>query len=110
MLTIVAIILALLVLPAPWGWATVLVAATIDLLETWFFFSWSRRRRSVVGSHTLIGRRGVVVTTLAPRGKVRVSGELWQAQSTAPAAPGQEVVIRGINGLVLVVEPTDTLA
>ncbi len=108
MLTIVAIILALFVLPSPWGWLTVLAAAVIDLLETWFFWCWSRRRRSVVGSHTLVGRRGVVVTTLAPRGKVRVSGELWQAESTAAAAPGQEVVIRGVDGLVLTVEPTDS--
>lgn len=107
MLTIVAIMLALLVLPSPWGWVAVIVAAVVDVLETLFFMRWSRRRRSAVGVETLVGRRAVVVTALAPRGKVRVDGELWRADSSVPVEPGGEVVIRAVNGLVLDVEQAD---
>ncbi len=105
LLTIVAIILALLVIPPPWGWAIVIVAAVIDVLETWFFCWWSKRRGSVVGADNLVGRHGIVVTTLAPRGKVRVLGELWEAESPVQVDPGLEVVVRGVRGLALDVEP-----
>lgn len=104
MLTIVAIILALLVLPSPWGWVAVIVAAAIDVCETWFFWWWSKRRRSVVGAETFVGERAVAVTALAPRGQVRIRGEIWQAESSTPVAPGQEVVVRDVSGLVLDVE------
>jgi membrane-bound serine protease (ClpP class) len=107
MLTIVAIALALLVLPSPWGWVAVVGAATIDVLETLFFMRWSTRRRSAVGVDTLVGRRAVVVTALAPQGNVRLNGELWRADSPVPIEPGQEVVVRAVNGLVLEVERTD---
>lgn len=107
MLTIVAIMLALLVLPSPWGWVAVIVAAAIDVLETLFFMHWSRRRKSAVGPDTLVGRRAVVVTTLAPRGKVRIDGELWRADSSVPVEPGGEVVIRAVHGLLLDVEQAD---
>jgi len=106
-LTIVAIMLALFVLPSPWGWVVVIVAAAIDVLETLIFMRWSTRRRSAVGVDTLVGRHAVVVTALAPQGKVRVDGELWQADSLVPIEPGREVVVRAVNGLVLDVERTD---
>jgi len=36
---------------------------------------------------------------------VRVDGELWQAASRDGLAPGQRVVIVGVDGLRLVVRP-----
>lgn len=105
MLTIIALILALVLLPSPWGWLVVLVAAIVDVLETGAFWWWSKRRRSTVGVHTLVGRRAVVVTALAPCGQVRVQGEIWQAQSPVAVDPGGEVVVRAVRGLALDVEP-----
>lgn len=107
MLTIIAIVLAFLVLPSPWGWVTVIGAAVVDVLETLFFMHWSRRRRSAVGVDTLVGRRAVVVTALAPHGKVRIDGELWRADSSVLVEPGGEVVIRAVRGLVLDVEQAE---
>ncbi len=55
---------------------------------------------------TLVGRHAVVVTVLAPRGQVRVQGEIWEAESPVHVEPGREVVVRAVRGLVLHVEPT----
>jgi membrane-bound serine protease (ClpP class) len=103
-LTIVAILLALTVLPSPWGWVAIIVAAAIDIVETAFFVRWSKRRRAVVGAETLVGRRAVVVRALAPRGQVKLDGEVWEARAQYDLLPGDEVVVRSVDGLVLEVE------
>ena len=104
MLTIVAIVLAFTVLPTPWNWIAVLSAATVDVAETAVLIRWSKRRRTAVGAETLVGRPGVVVTALTPRGQVRVDGELWDAHAEYHLAPGEEVVVTSLDGLVLEVE------
>jgi membrane protein implicated in regulation of membrane protease activity len=105
MLTIVAIALALTVIPSPWGWVTVIVAGLIDVAETTFFVRWSKRRRAAVGAETLVGRTAVVVRALTPRGQVKLDGEVWEARADYDLLPGDEVVIRAVDGLLLDVEP-----
>ena len=105
MLTIVALVLALTVLPSPWGAIAVIVAAIIDVVETGVFVWWSRRRRASVGAETLVGRRAVVVRALAPRGQVKLDGEVWEARSETVLVPGDDAVVTGLDGLVLDVEP-----
>lgn len=105
MLTIIAIALALTVLPSPWGVVAVLSAAAVDVVEIAFFARWSRRRRATVGAETLVGRSAVVVRALAPRGQVKLDGEVWEARATTDVLAGQEVVVTGLDGLVLDVEP-----
>lgn len=106
MLTILAIAAALLFLPSPWNWVTVLVAGVIDVLETGAFVWWSGRRRPVVGVEALVGRRVVVVTAVAPRGQVKIDGELWEARSTRTLLTGDEGVVTAVDGLVLQVAPS----
>jgi membrane protein implicated in regulation of membrane protease activity len=103
-LTIVAVVLALTVLPSPWGWIAVVAAGAIDVAETAFFVRWSKRRRAVVGAGTLVGRTAVVVRALAPRGQVKLDGEVWEARASTDVEPGREVVVTAIEGLVLDVE------
>lgn len=107
MLTIIAVILAFTVLPSPWGVVAVVSAAAIDVVEVRFFARWSKRRRAAVGAETLVGRTAVVVRVLAPRGQVRVDGEIWEARAGGGGdlPPGAEVVVTGRDGLVLEVEP-----
>jgi membrane-bound serine protease (ClpP class) len=108
-LTLGAILLALFVLPAPWGWVLVLTAALVDVGETIALVRWSRRRRAAVGSEALLGRRAVVTSRLAPEGRVRIDGELWAARAAArdPIEPGAAVVVDDIDGLTLVVARPD---
>ena len=81
-----------------------ITAAVIDVAETAFFVWWSKQRRAAVGAETLVGRRAVVVRALSPRGQVKLDGETWEALSAAEVPPGEEVVVTGIEGLVLEVE------
>ncbi len=105
MLTIGALILAFLVVPSPWGVVLVLSAFAVDVLETIALRTWSRRRRATVGSATIVGRRAVVVTTLAPEGQVRLDGEIWRARSGGDLVErGAEVTVRSVAGLALEVE------
>ena len=104
MLTLVAVVLALTVIPSPWNWVAVLSAATVDVAETAVLIRLSRRRRAAVGAEAMVGRTAVVVTPLAPRGQVKLDGELWDARAAAPVEPGRAVTVRGVDGLVLDVD------
>jgi membrane-bound serine protease (ClpP class) len=104
-LTAIAILLAIFVLPQPWGIVVVALGATVDFGETILFWAWSRRRRARVGVETLVGRTAVVVSRLGPDGRVKLDGELWGARSETPVETGAEVVIGAVDGLTLVVEP-----
>jgi membrane-bound serine protease (ClpP class) len=105
MTLLIAVLLALFVLPYPWNLIVVIVAAVVDVIETGAFLWWSKRRRAAVGAETLIGKKGVAVGSLWPDGQIRVDGELWNARCEGGADPGTSVVIRGIDGLTLEVEP-----
>jgi membrane protein implicated in regulation of membrane protease activity len=100
----VAILLAVFVLEEPWTWVAVALGATIEVAESAGLIWWSKRRRAQVGAETLLGRRAVVSADCIPIGQVRVAGELWQARCAGGAGVGEEVVIRAIDGLTLVVE------
>jgi membrane-bound ClpP family serine protease len=110
MLLVVAIVLAFLVLPAPWGVVAVAVAAVIEAAEIWFWWWLSRRRKPTVGIETMTGAPATAVTALRPDGQVRVRGELWQARCAAGADVGAAVRVVGVEGLTLVVEPADGIS
>lgn len=99
-----AILLAVFVLEEPWNWLAVALGATFELAETGVLIWWSKRRRVAVGAETLVGRHAVVSADCMPEGQVRVAGELWRARCEGGAGVGDEVVIRQVDGLTLVVE------
>jgi membrane protein implicated in regulation of membrane protease activity len=102
---VVALLVAVLFLDEPWNWVVVGIGAAWEIAETGLIVRWSQRRRSVVGTEALVGRVGVVAGDCMPEGQVRVAGELWRARCAGGAAVGDEVVIREVDGLTLVVEP-----
>jgi membrane-bound serine protease (ClpP class) len=57
------------------------------------------------GREGMIGEVGVARTPLAPRGKVFVHGELWDAVAESPVAARQEVEVTEVAGLTLRVVP-----
>jgi len=65
----------------------------------------ARRNKRVSGAEGLIGETGVAQSSLSPRGKVFVHGELWDAVSSSDVPAGDSVVVRRVDGLVLQVEP-----
>ncbi len=108
-ITLIALIIAVLFVPAPWSYVLVVGAAIIDLAETGAFVWWSRRRRRrtrpAVGPEDLVGRVGVAASALDPTGQIRVAGEIWEARSSAPVVRGGEVVVVAVDGLRLEVTP-----
>jgi membrane protein implicated in regulation of membrane protease activity len=100
MLLLGGILLAVFVVPWPWGIVTVVAGGLLDIGESLAFVKWSRRRRSPVGAEALVGQTAVVATQT----QVRFAGELWEARSGAPLRVGDHVVVRAVDGLTLVVE------
>jgi membrane-bound serine protease (ClpP class) len=66
----------------------------------------ARRNKVTTGDQGMIGEIGVVEAPLMPAGKVFVHGELWNAIATRPVSVGQNVVVRKVEDLTLLVEPT----
>jgi membrane-bound serine protease (ClpP class) len=58
----------------------------------------------------MIGQPGVARSSLSPSGQVTVVGEIWNAYSSIPVPLGEPVVVRGIDGLTLIVEPANQAA
>jgi membrane-bound serine protease (ClpP class) len=101
MLLLGAILLAIFVLPSPWGLVAIVAGGLTDVAESLLLLRWSRRRRSVSGVEALVGKTAVVSTPT----QVRVAGELWEATSEEPLAAGEEVEVTGVDGLTLSVSP-----
>ena len=104
MVLIVAIVIALFV---PWPWKLLVLGAGIvaEVGEVIWGRRLARRWRPKTGAEAMIGMKAEVVSPLHPVGQVHVNGELWEARSTAGADVGDTVVVRGMEGLTLVVEP-----
>jgi membrane-bound serine protease (ClpP class) len=94
------ILLAVFVLPSPWGLVAVVAGGALDVLESLVFLRWSRRRRAATGAAAFVGRTAIVATPT----QVRIAGELWEARSERPLVRGEEVVVRAVDGLTLTVE------
>lgn len=105
MLFVGAVLLALFVVPRPWGLVLVAAAAVVEVGESFFWLHLSRRRRIQMGPETLIGATARVVSDCRPLGQVRLRGELWRARCEAGASAGDTVRIVDRDGLTLLVEP-----
>ena len=80
-LFVIALVLAIFVLPSPWGIVAVVGAIVLDLVEVGVGLWWNRRRkadcrRGMCSSAST----GVAVGELRPVGQVKVNGEIWSAQ------------------------------
>ena len=105
MLFVIALVLAIFVLPSPWGIVAVVGAIVLDLVEVGVGLWWNRRRKATVGVELLIGLTGVAVGELRPVGQVKVNGEIWSAHCEDGCDAGAAVVVRAIDGLTLSVAP-----
>jgi membrane-bound serine protease (ClpP class) len=61
----------------------------------------AQRRRVATGGAALVGARAVTVEKLAPEGRVRLGGEIWNAVADRTVEVGDEVEIAGVDGLKL---------
>lgn len=105
MILVGAVLLALFVLPSPWGVVAVGIAGVIEVAETFFWLWLSRRGRVRMGPETIVGSISVVAASCRPVGQVRLQGELWSARCPEGADEGERVRVAALDGNTLLVEP-----
>lgn len=93
------------VLRHPWNGVGLAACLLWEIAGTVYGLWWSGRAAPLVGTSALIGLDAVVVAACAPRGRVRIGGETWQARSKIAVEPGRRVRVRSVEGLTLHVEP-----
>jgi membrane-bound serine protease (ClpP class) len=101
---IAAVVLAIFVLPSPWGLVAIILSGIYELGQTVLTIRWSQRRRARVGAEALVGRAARVTERCHPTGKVVVGGEIWNARCETGAEVGETVRVRGLQGLTLLVD------
>ena len=72
----------------------------------------ARRNKVLTGPAAMVGALAVAQEPLggqAARGQVLVRGELWSAESLAPAPAGTHLKVLGVRGFTLLVEPVAVL-
>ena len=57
------------------------------------------------GRDSIVGGVATAIEDFSDDGRVWLEGEAWHARSAVPVAKDQEVVVRKMDGLMLVVEP-----
>jgi membrane protein implicated in regulation of membrane protease activity len=100
-----AVLLALFVLPGPWGVVAVAGAALWEVLEKAYWYHRTRGIPVAVGPEAIIGRRVAVVASCRPKGKVQLSHERWNASCSRGAEIGETVIVEAIDQLTLIVSP-----
>jgi len=98
-----AVLLALFVLPSPWGIILVGGAMVWGIGEKAFWFRSTKRIPLAVGQEALIGLSAEVLAPCQPSGKVRLRGERWNALCSEGAGMSETVVVEGVHELTLVV-------
>ena len=101
---IAAILLAIFVLPSPWGLVAIILSGVYEIGQTVLTIRWSQRRRAHIGAEALVGATARVVERCDPVGKVSVNGEIWNARCDEVAEHGESVRIQGLDRLTLLVE------
>jgi len=62
------------------------------------------KKPKVVGMEAMIGQVGEATTDIAPKGMIRIKGELWTASSEERIGKGEKVVVVDIKGIELIVK------
>jgi membrane-bound serine protease (ClpP class) len=83
---------------------TALLIGTLVMGLTWMAVK-TQRRGSVTGAEAMVGTIALAQTDVAPKGRVFVHGEIWDAVSDEPIRQGEEAQVEAVSGLTLKVAP-----
>lgn len=90
----------------PWALiAGIAVASGLAFMTIVWLAVRARHRPVVTGVDELLGHRAWAVEDFHGSGRVHVRGEIWQAHCAVPVGRGQPLLVQGIDGLTLRVEP-----
>ena len=86
---------------------------TVTIITVLFVFTLiamavrQRKKPVVSGREQMIGDIGEATSDFSGTGNIHIHGELWSARSGRPVRKGQQVKVRELDGLILVVEPLE---
>ncbi len=85
------------------------IAIVFALLLIWLvsYLIRLRRRGGVSGADSIIGGIATALADFSDEGRVWLEGEAWHARTDVPIHKDDEVVVRRMDGLILVVEPVE---
>jgi membrane-bound serine protease (ClpP class) len=81
------------------------VVGSLGLMAIVWIAVRARQRPIVSGREELVGAVGVALESFGDRGHVFVHSERWNAIAEAPVRADQQVVVTGLDGLILKVRP-----
>jgi len=89
---------------------TVIITSAICLayvaLGRRYVHRWTATRKSKTNIDAIIGRTGTVLQSIAKNvdGLVKVGHEQWRARAEGVINEGDEIVVKGVSGVTLIVE------
>jgi membrane-bound ClpP family serine protease len=98
-----AVLLAIFVLPAPWGQLVVGVGLLWEVVEKLLLVWYSKRMPAAVGREALIGLPVLALSACLPEGWVRLGGERWKARCSEGAGVGDALVVEAVDQITLIV-------
>lgn len=91
----------------PLGVIALAAGAVIEVGESLLWYRYLGRIKIRTGVEGIVGRQAEVIEDCRPRGRVKLLGEIWDAECAAGAAAevGEGVEVVGIERLTLAVRP-----
>jgi len=98
-----SVLLAIFVVPAPWGQLLVGGALLWEIAEKLFLLRYSKRMPPAIGREALIGLPVTAVSACLPEGWVKLRGERWKARCSEGAGVGDSLVVEAVEQITLIV-------
>jgi membrane-bound ClpP family serine protease len=106
-----SVLLALFVVPPPWGVVLIGCAIVWEIAEKVIWFRYTKRIPIAVGREAMIGLPDTVISPCQPEGRVQLLGVRCKARCAAGAGVGDRLVIEAVEQITLVVrKPASDLA
>ena len=106
-MALVAGFIAFALLDPPLGVIALVAGAMIEVGEALFWYRYLAKIKVRTGAEGLIGRRAETIEACDPHGRVRLLGEIWNAECPDGAGVGEAVEVSAVEGLTLRVRVLD---
>ncbi len=85
---------------------TSIICITYIALGRRYIHRWTAVKRERTNIDAIIGTSGIVVRSIAKNvdGLVKVRNEQWRAKAEEDIEPGEEIVVKSVSGVTLIVE------
>ena len=103
-MALVAGLILFAILDPPLGVILLVAGALIEVGEAYFWTRYLGRIRVRTGSEGMLGEQADVIERCAPRGRVRIRGEIWAADCPDGADVGERVSVVAVDRLLLKVK------